>query len=365
MTDDENVFVYTTVETTGWIVAISVPKEKIFAPINDLRTTYIFLTLATILGLLITIIFSLHFSSRIIRNISGIKKMTQRMAKGDLSVQELKVDSRDEFGDLAQSFNSMLHDVRKLIEKVSLTAERVAKSSDELTTTAEQSAQAVNQVAETTVKVAEDVENQIKNIEFAKDEVNAVYADVNSVTEKSKSVAENTNLTATVAKRGEILINEAMQKMSSIEKSVNDSAIFVEKLGQNSKEIEKIIGTIRNDTQKAVLSMMEGTAEVKTGAEAIKNVVEQFTSIIEMVNQNREKIDDISHAVQNVSTGASRIVEIVDQIDYISHSTSGHTHTISASIQQQSASTEEIAASSRSLADIATESKNETSRFKI
>lgn len=421
ITSDENIFAYATVETTGWIVAIKVPQEKVFAPINELRTTYIFLTIATILGLLITVIFSLHFSGRIIRNISAIKKMIARMAKGDLSVEELKVDSSDEFGDLAKSFNSMLHDVRKLIDKVSKTAKRVARSSDELTATAEQSAQAANQVAETTVKVAEEVGNQIKNIEFAKDEVNSVYAYVNSVTEKSKSVSENTNLTATAAKHGETLMQEAMQKMSGIEKSVTDSAILVDKLGQNSKEIEKIIdaisgiadqtnllalnaaieaaragesgrgfsivadevrklstdsqesverirtsiGTIRNDIQKAVLSMNEGTAEVKTGASAIKNVVEQFAKIIEMVNNNKDKIDDITKSVQDVSTGASRIVEIVDQIDYISHSTANHTNTISASTQQQSASTEEIAASSRSLADIATELQLETSRFKV
>ena len=144
LTDDGNVFAYTTVDITGWLVAISVPQEMVFESINDLRKTYIFLTAATILGLLITVVFSLRFSARIIKNILNIENVTTRMAKGDFRVEDLRIDSKDEFGELARSFNTMIHDVKKLIEKVSNMTERVAKSSEQLTATAEQSAEAAN-----------------------------------------------------------------------------------------------------------------------------------------------------------------------------------------------------------------------------
>ena len=420
-TDDGNVFAYTTVESTGWLVAISVPQEMVFESINDLRKTYIFLTAATILGLLITVIFSLRFSGRIIKNIINIKNHTEELARGNFKISDLQIDSKDEFGYLAQTFNSMIHDVRKLIKKVVETSEKVAKSSEELTSAAQQSAESSNHVSEITIKVAEDMENQIANIGMAKQAVDSVYNDVTAVAEKSKTVTKNTNLTSEAAQTGETLMQEAMEKMSKIETSVTESAIMAEKLGENSKQIgmivdaiaaiadqtnllalnaaieaarageagrgfaivaeevrklsissqesvEKIrtsINNIQTETQKMVLSMKGGTDEVKNGALAIHEVGIQFEQIIKMVNVNKQEINDISVAVQGVSAGASRIVEIVDQIDFINKSTSEYTQIISSSTEQQTASTEEIAASSRSLADVASELQNETNKFKI
>ena len=105
--------------------------------------------------------------------------------------------------------------------------------------------------------------------------------------------------------------------------------------------------------------------EVKNGSLPIREVGVQFKQIIDMVNVNKQQIDDISHSVQNVSVGASRMVEIIEQIDYTSRSTAENTQTISSSTESQNASTEEIAESSRSLADVAIELQNETSKFKV
>ena len=421
LTDDENVFAYTTIESTGWIVAISVPQKKVFAAVNNLRMTYIFLTIATILGIFITVFFSLTFSNKIIKNIVNIKEHTEKLAQGNIKISDLQSDSKDEFGELAQTFNSMIRDVRALIKKVVETSEKVAKSSEELTASAQQSAETSNYILETVVKVSKDMENQIESIEMAKQDINSVYTDVTSVSEKSKQVTENTNLTAETAQMGEKLMQDAMAKMTKIEKSVSDSAETVEKLGENSKQIgmiveaiasiadqtnllalnaaieaarageagrgfsivseevrklsissqesvEKIrdsISKIQSDTQKAVLSMKNGMEEVKNGSSAIREVGTQFEQIINMVNVNKQQIDDISHSVQNVSVGTSRMVEIIDQINYISRSTAEHTQAISTSTENQNASTEEIAKSSRSLSDIAIELQIETNKFKV
>ena len=421
LTDDGNVFAYTTVEITNWLVAISVPQEFVFESINDLRKTYIFLTFVTILGILITVMFSLRFSGRIIKNIVNLKNHTENLAQGNFKISDLQIDSKDEFGELAQTFNSMIRDVRTLIKKVVETSEKVARSSEELTASAQQSAEMSNNILETVVKVSQDMENQLESIGMAKQDINSVYTDVTSVSEKSKKVTENTNLTAETAQNGETLMQAAMAKMSKIEKSVSDSAETVEKLGENSKQIgmiveaiaaiadqtnllalnaaieaarageagrgfaivaeevrklsissqesvEKIkdsINNIQTDTQKAVSSMKNGMEEVKSGSLAIREVGVQFEQIINMVNVNKQQIDDISRSVQNVSVGASRMVEIIDQIDYISRSTAEHTQTISSSTESQNASTEEIAESSRSLADVALELQNETNKFKI
>ena len=420
-TDDGQIFAYTTVETTGWIAAIAVPESFVFASMHNLRITYIFLTLIMLLGIFVTVFFNVNFSNRIIKNIKDIKNLTVQLARGDLRVADLKVDSKDEFGELANAFNSMVHDVRKLIQTLSTTAEDVAMSSEKLSSIAQQSSESASHIADNAVKVAENVDNQMKSTSTAKKDVDEVFEYMNSVAEKSKTVAANTNLTADAAKTGETLMNDAMLKMSNIEKSFSDVAEMIDKLGTNSQQIgmiveaiskiadqtnllalnaaieaaragetgkgfavvadevrklaissresvEKIkerIEEIQSDTQKAVESMKHETDEVKTGSNAMNEVNLQFAKIIQMVNQNKKQIDDISAAVNNLSNGVQKTVAVVDDIDENSQMTAGHIQTISASTQEQTASMQEIAASSRTLADIAKDLKNATNKFSV
>ena len=420
-TDDGQIFAYTTVETTGWIAAIAVPESFVFASMHNLRITYIFLTLIMLLGIFVTVFFNVNFSNRIIKNIKDIKNLTVQLARGDLRVADLKVDSKDEFGELANAFNSMVHDVRKLIQTLSTTAEDVAMSSEKLSSIAQQSSESASHIADNAVKVAENVDNQMKSTSTAKKDVDEVFEYMNSVAEKSKTVAANTNLTADAAKTGETLMNDAMLKMSNIEKSFSDVAEMIDKLGTNSQQIgmiveaiskiadqtnllalnaaieaaragetgkgfavvadevrklaissresvEKIkerIEEIQSDTQKAVESMKHETDEVKTGSNAMNEVNLQFAKIIQMVNQNKKQIDDISAAVNNLSNGVQKTVAVVDDIDENSQLTAGHIQTISASTQEQTASMQEIAASSRTLADIAKDLKNATNKFSV
>ena len=420
-TDDGQIFAYTTVETTGWIAAIAVPESFVFASMHNLRITYIFLTLIMLLGIFVTVFFNVNFSNRIIKNIKDIKNLTVQLARGDLRVADLKVDSKDEFGELANAFNSMVHDVRKLIQTLSMTAEDVAMSSEKLSSIAQQSSESASHIADNAVKVAENVDNQMKSTSTAKKDVDEVFEYMNSVSEKSKTVAANTNLTADAAKTGETLMNDAMLKMSNIEKSFSDVAEMIDKLGTNSQQIgmiveaiskiadqtnllalnaaieaaragetgkgfavvadevrklaissresvEKIkerIEEIQSDTKKAVESMKHETDEVKTGSNAMNEVNLQFAKIIQMVNQNKKQIDDISAAVNNLSNGVQKTVAVVDDIDENSQLTAGHIQTISASTQEQTASMQEIAASSRTLADIAKDLKNATNKFSV
>ena len=374
-----------------------------------------------LLGIFVTVFFNVNFSNRIIKNIKDIKNLTVQLARGDLRVADLKVDSKDEFGELANAFNSMVHDVRKLIQTLSTTAEDVAMSSEKLSSIAQQSSESASHIADNAVKVAENVDNQMKSTSTAKKDVDEVFEYMNSVAEKSKTVAANTNLTADAAKTGETLMNDAMLKMSNIEKSFSDVAEMIDKLGTNSQQIgmiveaiskiadqtnllalnaaieaaragetgkgfavvadevrklaissresvEKIkerIEEIQSDTQKAVESMKHETDEVKTGSNAMNEVNLQFAKIIQMVNQNKKQIDDISAAVNNLSNGVQKTVAVVDDIDENSQLTAGHIQTISASTQEQTASMQEIAASSRTLADIAKDLKNATNKFSV
>ena len=419
--DNQSVFAYATVASTGWIVGILVPEELVLSPIDRLRAAYVGLTAGMIFGLFLIVFFSLRFSNKILDNISNIKNHTDELARGNFRVVDLDEKSKDEFGELARAFNGMIRDIRQLIRKVMGTAEKVSSSSDALSANSLDTAEASNHIAEIVMKIHGDMEAQHKNIVAAKANVDGVFDDITSVSEKSRSITENTARTADVAQLGEKLMLDAIDKMQLIEQSVSDTAARVDKLGHHSRQIGKVVETIseisnqtnllalnaaieaarageqgrgfaivagevgklatnsqesvdkikhrieiiQTDIQQAVQSMSIGTEEVMRGTEAIRAVEEQFKQIIRMVGENKLQIENVGTSIQSVLDGAKVIVQLIEEIDSVSRSTTDNTQSISASAQEQSASTQEIAASAHSLSDLAGELQSETGKFNV
>lgn len=86
-------------------------------PFLDIRNEVIFAFLGiAILGVLITFVLSFFLTRSITRPISKLANATRDISKGHFP-PEILVDSRDEIGHLANSFNQMSRDLRKTMEE--------------------------------------------------------------------------------------------------------------------------------------------------------------------------------------------------------------------------------------------------------
>ncbi len=94
-----------------WGMVVKIDSEEAFAPIAALRNTAVGLTL----GLLVVVLFLAALVSRSIsRPIISLTDVARRISGGDLNAQA-KVESRDEIGTLAETFNAMAAQVRDFI----------------------------------------------------------------------------------------------------------------------------------------------------------------------------------------------------------------------------------------------------------
>lgn len=414
----EQLCAYTTVPTTGWLIAMAVPTDFVFAPIQRMKMIYAVLI---VVGFLLVVGMCLTFAARITKPIVALEGQAAQLADGNLRVPQLPVTTSDEIGTMTNAFNKMQQNLHDLIGKMAATSEQVAAASEELTANAQQSAEAAVHVAETIGEVSAGMDKQLVDIDGAKKNVDSVFIDITAMTEKTKKVSEASVSTSDAAKQGELLMKDATTKMAHIETSVMNSADVVRTLGESSQQIGQIVEaissiadqtnllalnaaieaaragehgrgfavvadevrklaaesqesaeqikerilTIQNDTAQAVRAMEEGKTEVQLGAKAIRDVGVQFQDIMGQVNGIKVQIDEISTSVNSVSAGAGNIVDAVDSIDSVSRKTADHTSSISAATEEQSASNEEIAAASQALANLASDMQEAINKFKL
>ena len=414
----KRVFAYTTLKSAGWILGIAVSEDFVFAPLQKMLMTYLVLVAV---GLVLMMVACMKMSSLVTTPIAKLQEHASQLARGNLHVNDIEVNSQDELGALADAFNNMKDSLHSFIGKMLDTSHRVSESSEELMTNAQQSAETAMHIAENVGEVSGNMNKQLNALDAAKEGMDLVFSDIETMSGKTTLVTQTSKETAEAAQLGAKLMESAVEKMRNIETSVMSSAEVVKQLGESSKQIGQIIEAIagiadqtnllalnaaieaarageqgrgfavvaeevrklatasqesaeqirerilqiQGDTAKAVEAMETGTKDVEEGTNAIRDVGEQFKSIMERVDNIRRQMDDIGVSMKEVAEGASKIVSSIDSIDAVSKKTSEYTTSISSSTEMQSASNEEIASAARELADLATEMQGVINRFKM
>lgn len=343
------------------------------------------------------------------------------LAEGDFRDKPRSILRKDEIGQLADALTEMRTNVRLALKQVNESAEQVAASSEELTASSEQSAQAVTHVAVAISNIANGSEMAVTATTETSAVVEQMSAGIQQVAASTTQVAANSAQASEKAKEGNASVDKAVSQMSSIEKTVINSAQVVTKLGERSKEIGQIvatisgiagqtnllalnaaieaarageqgkgfavvaeevrklaeqsqeaakqianlIGEIQGDTDKAVVAMSEGTREVKVGTEVVTAAGQAFNEIAALVMQVSDQVREISAATQQMAGGSQQIVTAVKNIGDSAKLANGEAQNVSAASEEQSASIEEIASSSHALATLAQDLQTAVNRFQI
>ncbi|HWR37865.1 MAG TPA: methyl-accepting chemotaxis protein [Patescibacteria group bacterium] len=385
--------------------------------VNQIQYTVGIALLAILLAAVIAII----VSKRITGPIVAVGKCSQEVACGDLSGPDLAVSSRDEVGQIAESFNHMKDNLRQLITQLRDSVMLLSSSAEELTAGAQQSADASNQVAQSITNVAAGADKQLHSVDQVVKNVNQRSAAMDQMAKKAEIVTETSQKAANIAQMGSQSVNQAIRQMNIIEETVTQSAVVVTKLGERSKEIGQIIETIsgiagqtnllalnaaieaarageqgrgfavvaeeirklseqtqqaakqiealireiQSDTGQAVDTMENGTREVRTGSGTVRATGETFNEIVEMICKVGEQVEDIAAMIQEVAAGGHAIIGVMENMQAITQDTAMQTESVSAATEEQSATMEEIAHSSRELAKMADELQTAIKQFKV
>ncbi|WP_196605754.1 methyl-accepting chemotaxis protein [Pectinatus haikarae] len=405
---------------TGWLLCTSVSEKEMYA--NERRMGYILVASGIAIALILMgiILFTVR---KITMSLNIVASFAETLAAGDLRSNFVISDEHrdDEIGDVAKVMLKIKESWGTVLKKIHDGSDQLSAYVSGLTDTMGQSAQASSQIAQSIASVAADASKQLEHIERANSEVCSI---VNNIDALRTNIEETANYSTSVvenAQKGQSIADLAIKQMESIESATNDSAKTIFTLGEQSRKIGKIVGSIaeiagqtnllalnaaieaaragengkgfavvaeevrklaeqsqgasaeiaeligaiQKDTDIAVASMQTGTKEVSAGAGQVRESADFFHKITDNVNEMSARLEEITAAVEKIAKGASVIQGNVEDISRTSSSTSGETQTVSAASEEQAASIEETAASADSLKKLADELQDMIKSFKV
>lgn len=327
------------------------------------------------IGAAIATLGSFLFTRAFVRPLQEMNRQLRDIAEGEGDLtKQLQINSRDEAGELAQSFNKMLTSLKSLMQQIAQTSQQVDLSSDTLTSQSEQSAEMTRALASTLQDLAQGSKTTLHTTAESLTAMQEMAIGIQQVAETASTVSDAADVMGQEAAQGNDSLNRVMSQMTII----NDSSDHVEKqvriLGEQSQQIGNIVDVITSIADQTNLLALNAAIEAARAGEQGKGFAVVADEVRKLAEQSKQSADQIAalilsiqHDTTNVITAISSNtketaagMEVVDEtkeaFQKIMKSIGGvstQLHDISAVTEQMSASIEEVTASSEEMARIA------------
>ncbi|AHF06251.1 methyl-accepting chemotaxis protein [Desulfitobacterium metallireducens] len=370
---------------------------------------------------LIALLIGLWLSRLISKPLKLILQTVEKIADGNLDVQPLTGQARDEAGRLATGVNKMLENLQHLVKHIQISAQHVADSSNQLLFVTEQTALTSDQIAASIDHVAAGTAKQSSSLDSTLNGIEEISSTVKSIATHSSSVTRLVEKTENTAQGGQKAVVQAMTQMSYIGQGTKSVQAAIQKLSQSSRQISDITEVIsgiadqtnllalnaaieaaragengrgfsvvaaevrklaeqtagatreivvliqdnENNLQDAIQSMQNDASLVNEGIEVVNHAGEGFDSITELIQNVMSEIQEVTQSIYSISSSSQTVTAAVRDVDEVSRETAAQAQTVYAGIEEQNASLEDLKVANLNLTELAQNLKLEINRFHL
>ncbi|MFC4683133.1 methyl-accepting chemotaxis protein [Exiguobacterium sp. s149] len=326
----------------------------------------IWMVVISVIGVAIGLFSLLALQKLFLKPINRLVSEARVVAEGDLTGGDIEGGSNDELGDLVTAFNDMKRNLVGLIRQVGAASDKVTAYSEELYASTDHVATTTQGVAGLFEQMNLAAQVSAKRAEEGTSGVNQAVVGLNQIAAASQGVNEQTIHTLEAASGGLETIQLAEQQMREIQQANDLTQQMVERLSNQSLEIEKITRSITAITEQTNLLALNAAieaaragehgkgfavvaAEVRKLAEESKQSAKQIQAVVVDIQRDTSEVEaafDVTS--RHVTSGVTQMGEVAGafrEIVTVIQETSRQMSEIAAATEEVSANTTEVAVS--------------------
>ncbi|MCY9377337.1 methyl-accepting chemotaxis protein, partial [Bacillus sp. T17B1] len=316
-----------------------------------------FIIIVTAVSIMVGVVLSLLLLKSIMVPLRSMNMQLEEIAHGEADLtKKVIVKNKDEFGQLAQSFNSFTHSLIQIVKQISSSSEQVAASSEELSASAEESKSTSEHISRAMQMAADSNGKQSSMTEKSADSITELLDSISSVASNTGNIADLSSSMRDKAEIGSQSVNKMLDQMKFIDKSVDSAGNGLQALVASTAEISNISSLITNISEQTNLLALNAAIEAARAGEQGKGfavVAEEVRKLADETNKSANHIQSVVTAIQNESVETVNNIKVVQENVssgiVLSQETTGNFNEILNLVEQVTSQIQEVAAATQQL----------------
>lgn len=266
------------------------------------RMVIIFIVLAALL----TVFLAWILTNSIVRPIREAVEATERVATGDLT-QPIRATGKDEPARLLTALAKMQNQLRDTLQGIVSSSTQLASAAEEL-----------NAVTEDATR---GLQRQDDEIQQAATAVNEMSAAVDEVASNAVSTSEQSRATSDTAMEGQQQVVRTVASIDKLSGTIQATANEVQELAEKAKNISRVLDVIRAIAEQTNLLALNAAIEAARAGEQGRGFAVVADEVRALAHRTQQSTSEIEEMIGTIQQGTERSVEAMNMSKTMAGST--------------------------------------------
>lgn len=244
--------------------------------------------------------------------ISSLIEHTNRIANGDITKQEINVNSKDEIGDLARNLDHMSDNLREVIVTIKNTSDNLSNNANDTSVSMQEIKMALSHVSQNMEEIAAGTSEGVDMTTDVSSSLMNLADLIQSSREKADVGVKSAEYTMETARTGIQKVNEIVEQMNAIKRSSSDTKHAIEELNGYTNEIQQITETITRIAEQTNLLALNATIEAARAGEQGRGFAVVANEIRKLAEQSNKEASDVEKVISKITSNIEGTVETIE-----------------------------------------------------